>query len=159
MSMFFSTIRYSSVKPSTKKAWSIQQVILTCALKTKSLSEVNHHLSDYQIKTDCQIGHEAKWCDVREVIGLIHDCLLKEDKIDWSRLGIKVSIVERPNNYKGDEILVELPNKEFISDVNNNTDKFLVLISKDDQTVIMPEYYKYLAKKIEENRTSIGNET
>ena len=93
------------------------------------------------------------------MIGLVHDCLTQEDPIDWASIGIKVSIIERPNNFKGDEILLELPNKDYISDTNNNTDNFLVLISEKDDSVIMPRYYEYIAKKIGEKRRSKGNIT
>ena len=73
---------------------------------------------------------------------------MAENEFAWEKLGMKIQIEERPKNHKGDEIVVDLPDRNFIKNENNNTEGYLVLVSDKDDNVIMPKYYDFIQDKI-----------
>ena len=90
---------------------------------------------------------------MRELIKAIHSC--KENGgSDMERIGIMMEENERPNNHRGNEINVILPDKDFIIDAD--TGRFLVLIAKDKKDVIMPKYLSYVKMKVEEMHKESG---
>lgn len=80
--------------------------------------------------------------------------MAKGEIVNWSEIGIKIGTNKRPNHHKGDEITVELPDMEFIKKDENDTNGYLVLVSKDN--VIMPRYYDFLISKLNALRGDEG---
>ena len=116
-------------------------------------------LSDYQVKTDTNIGHDSDWEDIKKCVQIIKACLFDKEDIDWTKLGIKIGVNKRPNNHKGDEIEITLPDAGFIKNNENDTTGYLVLISaqmKNGFEVIMPRYFDYIFNKIMEQRKNKG---
>lgn len=84
---------------------------------------------------------------MRELIRAIH-CCQQTEKANWEGLGISIKANPRPQNIKGPETNVILPNKDYI--INARTGNYLVLIAKDKRNVIMPKYLDFVKEKIEQ---------
>ena len=109
---------------------------------------------DYQIKTDLRVGHDNSWEDVKLCAQTIKACISEDGNFDWDKIGIKIGMNKRPNHHKGDEIVIELPDMDFIKKDENDTTGFLVLVSKEN--VIMPRYYDYIIGRMNAMRKDKG---
>ena len=69
-------------------------------------------------------------------------------------MGLKIHITERPMNHRGSQVTVTLPTKEHI--IEAATDNFLVLISQDNERIIMPQFITYIISIIQKGRKEKG---
>lgn len=75
--------------------------------------------------------------------------------MDWEQMGLQIKITDRPMNHRGSQVTVTLPTKEYI--IKASTENFLVLISQDNERIIMPQFITYIISSIQKERKKKGN--
>lgn len=87
-------------------------------------------------------------------VQVIKACITDDEEYDWGKVGIKIGKNERPRHHKGDEIVIELPDMEFVKKDENDTSGYLVSVSEEN--VVMPRYYDFITSKLNAFRGEKG---
>ena len=105
--------------------------------------------TDYTIKTDLNIGHDGDWDDVKRMMIRLH---FQREEDGALPSCFKLEEIMRPNSHKSGFYQVTLPDKDEI--IHGDTKNYLVLIPRDEKTVIMPLYYKFLEEELKPTNKS-----